>query len=206
VRIGGVGTMRRTLWTACTGLALALMSGCAAGSLLELPTTTPAGVVTEAEANPVYVPQGPMSYRKVYEHALDVLTDFGFEILEQSAFDGRIETVPRSEPGLLLFMKPGSPVVYQRLLATFQTYRHRAAILIQPAQAGGFFIHVKVFKELEDLPRPVRATAAAIFRTENNIDRQYTVIDPTVFESAWIPKGRDFDVEQVLLKKLKSGI
>lgn len=158
------------------------------------------------EANPVFVPQGPMSYRKVYEHALNVLTDFGFEILDANAYEGRIETVPRIAPGLLQCVKPGDPDFYDRLLCTLQTYRHRATILIQPSQMGGFFLHVTVYKELEDLPRPVRSTAgAAIFRADNNVERQFTVIDPTVFEATWIPKGRDVEVEQLLLEKLKCG-
>jgi hypothetical protein len=188
-------------------LVLALLPGCATGPLLENPLAVPTGTVAiDGEANPIFVPQGPMSYRKVFEHALDVLADFGFEILESNAWEGRIETLPRVAPGFLQFFKPGNPDSYERLLSTFQTYRHRASIVIQPAQTGGFFIHVTVFKELEDLPKPVRATAgAAIFRTDNNVERQFTVIDPTVFESNWIPKGRDFQVEQVLLAKLKCG-
>ena len=47
--------------------------------------------------------------------------------------------------------------------------------------------------------------AAAIFRADNNVERQYTVIDPTLFEANWIPRGRDLEVEQVLLRKLKCG-
>ena len=157
--------MRRTLWTACLGGILAILSGCATGPLLESPPLPPgaAGPV-EVEANPVFIPQGPVSYRKVYEHALSVLADFGFEILEANAFEGRIETLPRIAPGLLQFLKPGNPDAYERLLATFQTYRHRAVIFIQPAQLGGFFIQVTVYKELEDLPRPVRATQGEIGR------------------------------------------
>jgi hypothetical protein len=204
-RIGGVGTMRQTLWKAATGLALALLAGCSTGPLLEnpFPISAPA---PEGEPNPVFVPQGPISYRKIYDHALFVLKDFGFEILEQSVYEGRIETLPRVAPGLFQYLKPGNPDPYERFLATLQSYRHRASILIQPSQMGGYFIHVTVYKELEDLPRPVRATAGgAIFRTDNDIERQYTVVDPTIFEANWIPKGRDLEVEQVLLERLKRG-
>jgi hypothetical protein len=199
--------MRRLLWTAWTGLALGLLPGCATGPLLDNPLSVPGGpVAIEGEANPVFVPQGPMSYNKVFEHALDVLADFGFEILESNAYEGRIETFPRIAPGFLQFLKPGNPDAYERLLATLQTYRHRASVLIQPAQTGGFFIHVTVLKELEDLPKPVRSTVgAAAFRTYNDVERQFTVVDPTLFEANWIPKGRDVQVEQVLLCKLKCG-
>jgi len=196
--------MRRTLWTACLGGILAILSGCATGPLLD--STPPPAAPGELEANPVFIPQGPVSYRKVYEHALSVLADFGFEIMEANALAGTIETLPRIEPGLLQFFKPGSPDAYERLLATFQTYRHRAIVTIQPAHLGGFFIEVTVFKELEDLPRPVRSTqGAAIFRTDNSVERQFTVVDPTLFEANWIPRGRDVEVEQVLLRRLKCG-
>jgi hypothetical protein len=198
--------MRRLWWTAWTGLALSLMTGCATGPLFDDSLPMESGSFAVVEPNPVFVPHGPVSYRKVYDHALNVLADFGFDVWEANAYEGRIETFPRIAPGLLQCIKPGSPDSYERLLATFQTYRHRASILIQPAQTGGFFLHVTVYKELEDLPRPVRSTAgAAIFRTDNNVERQFTVIDPTIFEANWIPVGRDFQVEQVLLKKLKCG-
>jgi hypothetical protein len=143
----------------------------------------------------------------VYEHAERVLIDFGFEILESAPYEGRIETLPRIAPGYLEFLKAGSPDPYERFLATLQTYRHRARVEIQPAgNLGGFFIQVTVFKELEDLPRPVRSTAgAANFRVDNNIERQYTVVDPTVFEANWIPKGREPAIEQILLQRLKQG-
>jgi hypothetical protein len=199
--------MRRTLWTVCTSAVLAILSGCATGPLLDNPLPVrPAGVV-EVEQNPVFVGQGPVSYRKVYEHAERVLIDFGFEILESAPYEGRIETLPRIAPGLLTALKPGSPDPYERLLATLQTYRHRAVVRVQPAgPLGGFFVHVTVYKELEDLPRPVRATAgAANFRVDNNLERQYSVVDPTVFEANWIPRGRDVDIEQILLQRLKEG-
>jgi hypothetical protein len=196
--------MRRTLWTAWIGLALTLLPGCATGQLFD--STTPFGPTGEPEANPVFVPPGPLSYRKVFEHTVEVLADFGFEIQEANLFEGRIETLPRIVPGILQPLKPGNSDTYQRVLSTLQTYRHRVTVKIEPSQQTGFFIHVTVFKELEDLPRPVRATAgAANFRVDNNVQRQFTVIDPTVYESNWIPKGRDPEVEQVLLQRLKCG-
>ena len=85
-----------------------------------------------------------------------------------------------------------------------QTIRHRAEISIDPARDGGYFVSVIVYKELEDLARPVRSTAgAASFRSDNTVERQFEVIDPTVFESNWIPLGRDACLEQVILQRLK---
>jgi hypothetical protein len=196
--------MRRTLWTAWLGLLLTLLSGCTTGQLFDGPM--PFGMSGDPEVNPVYVPPGPMSYTKVFEHSVRVLADYGFEIMDANLFEGRIETLPRIVPGILQPLKPGNSDSYERVLSTLQTYRHRVVVKIEPAQQTGFFILVTVYKELEDLPRPVRATAgAANFRVDNNVQRQFTVVDPTVYESNWIPKGRDCEVEQVLLQRLKCG-
>jgi hypothetical protein len=134
---------------------------------------------------------------------IDVVAGY-FEIADYNRYDGRIETFPRIAPGLEQPWKPGSPDFDQRLYASLQTVRHRAVVLIQPAQNGGFFIHVTVFKELEDLPRPTRATAgAALFRSDPTVERQNEVIDPTRLEGGWIPIGRDTQLEQVILQRIK---
>src|SRR5207244_4375304 len=151
------------------------------GPLVDNPARVPSAVV----ANPIYIHQGPLAYGLVFEKVYDVLDDY-FEIAEYNRYDGRIETFPRIAPGLEQPWKPGSPDFDQRLLATLQTIRHRATVLIQPADNGGFFIQVTVFKELEDLARPIRSTAGdAIFRSEISVERQFEVIDPTRFETNW---------------------
>jgi hypothetical protein len=200
--------MRRALWMVWAGMVLALGAGCASGLRLDNPTFVPGGLPSAAPAdeaeNPVFVPLGPASYGKVFDKVLTVLYDTGFEIYESYRMDGRIETFPRISPGLFLFLKPGSPNLYDRLLSTLQTYRQRASVLIQPADGGGFFISVTVRKELEDLARPLRETSgAAIFRTFNPVERQYEVIDPAVLERTWIPKGRDTELEQAILQRIK---
>jgi hypothetical protein len=190
--------MWRTLMTA--GVAV-LLGGCAGGPLLEnpLPVRTSRAVATE---NPVYIPQGPMAYARVFEKVYDILQDY-WEIGYANRYDGRIETLPRIAPGLEQPWKPGSPDLYQRLLAFTQTIRHRAIVVITAAEDGGFFIDVKVLKELEDLPAPARVTAGdATFRMESTVERQYDVIDPVVFELSWIPVGRDHALEQVILERI----
>src|SRR2546422_5363322 len=174
------------MWRAVTrtsvGALLAMSVGCVSGPCADLAnwilapdgtaakpgqTTTTAFAGIE-DQNPVFVPLGPNSYGKVFENVLQVLGDYGFEIMEANRYDGRIETIPRISPGLGLFLKPGSPMFYDRLLSTLQTYRHRVSVIIQPADNGGYFIEVIARKELEDLSRPLRSTAgAAVFRPEN---------------------------------------
>jgi hypothetical protein len=200
-----MGIMRQTPGIAWSGAFMMLLSGCASGPFLDNPAlflpTPPAATVE----NPVFIPRGqlPSTYGKVFEQAIDVIADY-FEISEYNRYDGRIETFPRIAPGLERPWQPGSPDFSQRLLATLQTIRHRATLLIQPAKDGGYFIQVTVFKELEDLPRPVRATAgAAIFRSDPTVDRETEVIDESRFEGGWIPIGRDILLEQVILQRLK---
>src|SRR5262249_15395692 len=161
-----MGNMRRSLWMALGTTVVALTAGCVVLPMNESPAVIRPDPAVTVE-NPVWLPLGsePEAYGKVFEQILDIVDDY-FEISYANRYDGRIETFPRFSRGFEQFWKPGSPDAYQRLEATLQTMRHRAAILIQPAHDGGVFVHVTIFKELEDLPRPIRATAGgATFRS-----------------------------------------
>jgi hypothetical protein len=176
--------------------------GCATGPLLDNPGILRPGPSSAIE-NPIYVPLGPQSYASVFEKTIDIIDEY-FEIAYANRYDGTIRTFPRISPGLEQLWKAGSPDFDQRLEATLQTIRHRADVLISPADDGGYFVSVTVYKELEDLPKPVRQTAgAASFRSDNTVERQFEVIDPTVFESNWIPLGRDIPLEQEILQQIK---
>jgi len=35
------------------------------------------------------------------------------------------------------------------------------------------------------------------------VDRTYEVVDPAYFESNWIPLGRDCELEQLILQRIK---
>ena len=196
-----MGTSRNLLALA----ALAVVAGCqTGGAFIDVPPIVPHGVNYVDDQNPVFFPLGPESYGQVFENVLEVLGDYGFEIRESNRYDGRIETIPRISPGLALFLKPGSPDLRDRLLSTLQTYRHRVLVEIQPADNGGFFVKVTANKELEDLPRPIRSTVGgAIFRNENDVERQFEVIDPNVYDFAWIFRGRDTALEQEIIRRLK---
>jgi hypothetical protein len=185
---------------AFTALAL-LAGGCMSGPLVDNPVRIAPSA--DACANPVYLPHGPGAYGLVFEQVLDVIDDYFPDIAYANRYDGRIETFPRIAPGLEQPWKPGSPDFPQRLLATFQTIRHRAVVLITPADDGGFFVDVKVYKELEDLARPTRSTAgSAAFRSDNTVERQFEVIDASVVDANWIPIGQDVRLEQKILCRL----
>jgi hypothetical protein len=193
--------MGRTLARVWTGAVLLLAGGCATGPVLDNPSLIrPAAAPVE---NPVFIPLGPPAYNAVYERTLDVLVKY-FEIEQESRYGGFIRTYPRVEPGLERYIVPGSPGLRERALATLQSIRHFAVVKIQVARDGGFWVEVRVYRELEDVPRPSHVTAgAAAFRSDNAVDKQFEVLEPSFGESGWIPLGEDKPLEQAILQQIK---
>jgi hypothetical protein len=187
----------------------ALAVGCQSFGI-DAPPILPIGANSVCDNNPVLISLPPEDYGRVYETILQVLGDYGFEITDPHRYSGQVDTLPRVAPGILLFLKPGSPDLSDRLLATLQSYRHRVTVKIEPieqAKGGGYFIEFIARKELEDLPRPIRSTAGgAVFRSENTVDRQTEVIDATFFEPNWIFRGRDAALEQELIRRFKKAL
>jgi hypothetical protein len=192
--------MRCALWLA---LAAAMAGGCVAPRMSDSPMLARANPYDTENEMIVRTDQpGPEAYARLFERVLDVVDD-EFEIAFASRYDGRIEASPRIAPGLEQPFKPGSPNLYERLLASCQTYRHRCFVVIQPAR-DGYLINVTVFKELEDLPNPTREiSGGAAFRSEHNIDREFEIVDPAIVSNVWIPKGRDVPLEQKILRKIR---
>jgi hypothetical protein len=183
---------------------LLLAGGCASGPLLDNPALLRPSPDAAAVENPVYIPLGPPSYNTVYEKTLDILVKY-FEIEYENRYGGFIRTFPRVEPGFERYFLAGSPGLGERALATLQSVRHFAVVRIQVADDGGFWVKVNVYRELEDVPRPERATAgAAIFRNDASVERQFEVLEPSSGESGWIPIGEDKPLEQAILQQLKA--
>lgn len=192
----------RKLTAAGTASLLAWAPGC-----VTLPNTsgTPLQSLEPQKAieNPLWLPSGPNAYGAIFEKVEDIMTEY-FDIRYSNRYDGRIDTYPRVAPGFEQPWKSGSPDLYGRLHATLQSIRHRGEVQIETAKDGGFFVKVVIYKELEDLARPIRSTdGAAAFRTDLTVERQFEVIEPFIFETTWIPKGRDTPIEQVILARLK---
>jgi hypothetical protein len=196
--------MRRTvrnLVLVPAGVLALSATGCVSRPLVDNPALVRPDPA-ETCANPAQVPGGPNAYAVVFETTLDVLDDY-FEIAYANRYDGTIRTHPKIAPGLEQPWKPGSPDAHERLLATFQTIRYRCDVGILPGEMGGYLVQVVVYKEVEDLPRPMRSTAgAAAFRSDTSVDRQYEVIDPSVVDAAWVPLGRECHLEQVILQRI----
>ncbi len=190
-------------------LAGAAAAGCATGPWIDNPAYVQPDF-NEVVNNPCLVASeaaGPEAYARVFDACFDVFDDY-FEIAISNRYDGRIESHPKIAPGVEQFFKPGSPDLNERMLVFLQSYRYRGVVLIQPADAeGGYFVSVTVFKELEDVPTPTRASAGqAAFRTDPSVERQNEVIDDTVVSTTWIPKGRDHALEQRILCKIRARL
>lgn len=198
--------MGRKLAMAWSGLAAACLGGCyclGSGPLTENPVYVRPDPCVTVE-NPVFLPHGPLSYNAVFDKVIDIVDDY-FEIASTNRYGGEIHTFPRIAPGLEQPWRPGNPAMYDRVLATLQTIRNRADIRIEPAKDGGYFVDVVVFKELEDLRQPLRSTAgSASFRDMPTVERQFEVIDPSVFDNNWIPLGRNCPLEQLILQRIKN--
>jgi hypothetical protein len=185
----------------CAALATA---GCATAPPVDNPV-----LVRQVEAieNPVLVSPGQptaASYREVFDKVVDVLDEY-FELHTPNPYEGRVTTRPRIAPGYEQFWKPGNPDKRQRLLATFQTIRQTATVEIRAGERGGYLVYVVVEKELEDIPRPARATVGdAVFQESPTVDRQLEVVTPeTTADRAWFKVGRDYAFEQEILQRIR---
>lgn len=171
-------------------LLLCVGSGCASGPDV-------------LRANPMEVPR--IQYEVVWERTVDVVDDY-FEIVEENRIDGRIETLPKVSATMLEPWHHDTVNAQERLEATLQTTRRRAIVKITPTQEG-YLADVQVIKELEDLPHPQYASAgAATFRHDGPVDRRERVVSPEVTSEGWIALGRDFAMEQELLRRLEESI
>lgn len=181
-------------------------AGCATAPPLDNPIAVRFGG-SEVE-NPVLVSPGQptaAAYHEVFEKTIDVLDDY-FELLPPNPYDGRIVSKPRVAPGYEQFWKPGNPDARNRLFATFQTVRQVATAEIRAGDRGGYLVYIVVERELEDLGRPSRVrTGGAVFEENPTVDRQLDVVGPdTTADLAWFRVGRDYALEQQILRRIRN--
>ena len=120
--------------------------------------------------------------------------------------EGWIETHPQIGGTLMEPWKKDSLPGFERNLATLQTIRRFAKVRVIPF-GNNYQIDLKVFKELEDLERPIGSPFGGA------ITRQYHTLGPLSDEAplgytskGWIPLGRDFALEQTILANIQSRL
>lgn len=173
------------------------------------PTPWPEG--HEPTANPVYV--NLIDREMIMDQVSDELDDY-FRIFREERLrlvngvlsEGWIETHPKIGSTLLEPWRKDSTWGFERLHATLQTVRRFAKVRIIPT-ADSYAIDVKVYKELEDRLAPERATVSGKSVKHNNamdieeLDEFYDTPN-----QGWIPMGRDFSLEQRILRNIESRV
>ncbi len=124
------------------------------------------------------------NHELVWEGVVDVVSDY-FRIDQEhpvrlqgnTLFEGWIDTFPKPGATLLEPWDHDSADSYERLESTLQSIQRKAVVKVIPAQNGGFWIEVAVYKELENLLRPDHSTAgSATFR--NDVSPSATISHP----------------------------
>ena len=174
-----------------------------------------------APSNSVVIP--PIDAEVVWQQMVDTMDDF-FKIQSEQRVvfangipaEGRIDTYPQTGATLLEPWRGDSVGFRERLESTLQSIRRSGSMRLIP-DPSGWRVEAVVLKELENLPRPMRATAGgASFRNDDSLYRYGTplatlgqqvgdqprpVANPTP-NLGWIPLGRDPLLEQKMLGKV----
>jgi len=141
----------------------------------------------------------------VWERAVDVLHDFQFEIGRENRVGRTIETLPKVGSGLLEPWHQDSVGFQQRLESSLQSIRRVVVLSLQPDDEGrGFLVSVSAHKEMEHLDGVAANSAGAATFSENTpLVRDLNAVVGQSSPSQWIPMGRDFDLEQAILNRLR---
>jgi hypothetical protein len=174
-----------------------------------------------AARNSVVIP--PLDAEFIWLRLVDITDDYFKINAEQRVVfaggvptEGRIETFPQTGATLLEPWRADSVGFRERLEATLQSIRRIGVVRMIP-DPNGWRIEVTVQKELEYLPRPMRATTGgASFRNDDSLYRYGTPL-PTLGQQVgdqprpvaaptpnlgWIPLGRDPLLEQRMLSRV----
>ncbi len=194
--------MRRSIAVGLLGLLAA--AGCAVAP----PVTTPVWETTNVFVNnPVLLPIA--DHEVAWETVVDVVDDY-FKIdreepvrrLGDVVTEGRLDTFPAVGSTVFEPWRHDSANSYEKLESTLQSIRRRATVRVSPA-GGGYEVDVAVYKELEDVARPMRSTAgSATFRNDSSLTRVVDVVGEQPIHEDWIPMGRDTALEQRIIRQL----
>jgi hypothetical protein len=171
--------------------------------------------------NAVVIP--PLDAEVVWMRLVDVTDDYFKVRSEQRVVfangvptEGRIDTYPQTGATILEPWRGDSVGWRERLESTMQSIRRVGTLRMTP-DPNGWRIEVVVDKELEFMPRPMKATTGgATFRNDDSLyrygsplqtlgqqvgDQPRPVAAPTP-NAGWIPMGRDPLLEQKILTKV----
>jgi hypothetical protein len=184
-------------------LGFVLATGCVSGPAVQNPYLVANPYPSE---NPLFVPQGQdaQQYQRVYDTVYDVAHKY-FDIAASNMYAGEILGVPRISAGIFDAIQYEWYDGYELFQSTTQSIRRRLHIQIIPAEVGGYFVLVKVIKELEDPGDNVAPVATHRLRPDdptNNLG----ILPSKTAGPCWIDLGRDTRLEELILSKLKQRL
>ncbi|MCE5302636.1 MAG: hypothetical protein LLF97_05940 [Planctomycetaceae bacterium] len=195
-----------------TAVLAATLGGCAESDYVMAPESCPSqpGAMVPVQptyANPILIPAGDC--HAAWEQVVDVVDDYfpiqqeePIRLVGNSMTEGHLTTTAQVSPTIFEPWRHDTGDSQQRWENTLQTMRRRAEVRMKPAQ-GGYEVDVRVYRELESLPRPEHATTGgATFRYDSALDEtEQPVTGPAVTKN-WIPQGRDTALEQQIIADL----
>jgi hypothetical protein len=191
-RLSPMPTIHRSIWFSLLCGWLTLSAGCMTmRPVAELPRTP----------NPLPVAGGSHEY--VWEQVVEVIHRYKFQIARENRLDGVIESQYKTGASLMEPWHEDSVGFDSRLESTLQSIRRRVVVTISPGQ-GGHLVNLQVFKELEDVRGlAANSTGGATFQESTPLERDLNLVVGQTTPSGWIAKGRDTDLEQVMLADLQ---
>jgi hypothetical protein len=199
------GIAARTVGLVVLAACAAGQVGCATGpSSWTLPGFAQVFGPHEPLKNPLPVPAG--DFEVVWNKTVAEVNRH-FPIASENRLAGTIRTDSEMTGTLIEPWTGDSVTFYDRLESTLQTVRKFAIVHIDPAPAGGYLIKVEVYKELEDLTKPVSQPAGrAAFYNDFPVNRTREVVSTVPAALGWMPMGRDTNLEQCILAGIRDAL
>lgn len=163
------------------------------------------------QANPTLVPISDPEY--VWEKVVDTVNDYfriereePVRLVGEVVTEGFLETKPEAGGTLLEPWRRDVVNRYERLEGTLQSIRRRAIVKVVPDERG-YMVEITVFKELEDLARAQQVSAGDnTFRNDQSRQPFREPITDDLQPAGWIPLGRDYALEQVMIRQLQGSL
>ena len=199
--------IRLPFFFALFAMIFAPFSGCVSDPLSEMIP----GMQATPPPNPIFVANSNPDF--VWDRVVDAVDDY-FVISREEPVrtygnvlsEGRIDTFPQSAATYLEPWYKDSVSAQERLESTLQTIQRKATVRVIP-ENGGFSVAVAVYREMENLERPLRANSGATnFRRDTTIKPLYEMETATPVSQGWIAMGRDTALEQRILLKILHNI
>jgi hypothetical protein len=157
--------------------------------------------------NPVFLPVADPQC--AWEQVVDTVDDYFRIEHEEPAhmvgnqpIEGTLTTVAEVSPTIFEPWRHDTADPDQRLENTLQSMRRRAVVRVMPAP-GGAWVDVAVFKDLENMVTPEKATAGtATFRYDSSLTRVVNPVTDVQAMNGWISQGRDALLEQDIIGDL----